>query len=358
MKPLSIIPPLITAILVVRCFMARAKRKTPEWRNVVYLPDRLLWFGLLGNVFVIPTTILLWRENWNQLWFVALCLLGWAMELAHANCWVRFTEQGFVHHTFFGRTYEFAYSDVTGIRRGLTDGYTSDLKLYCGTHLIFFDNMCLNLSRFMRLVDQKSKNLRPLPPRVKWDPYNHNVPNGKLNFFVLLLSCVLFAGVVGLCCWSLFSPPDSEETTVCSEATFRSCEKSGRKDFRLTAADGTVYGLSVYGDLLPDPERLCDGKTVYRVWATETKTPWIEQLEGPAGMIFTFGQKKEAYKNDQLWGLYVLAAMWLATLFSLLMSLRVGRHPERYRPWVWQLFFAPRHPARQTEHSRPRKRRR
>ena len=192
MKALAFVPALITLYLLVKGFFARAARKGPAWKNAVYLPNLLLWVGLLGNIFVVPSTAILWRMDWKLLWFTALCLLGWSMELAYANCWVRFTEQGFTHHTFFGRTYEFTYADVTGIRRG----GSGDVRLYCGKHMIFFDSMSQNLDAFLRRVDRKSKNLRVRPDRIKWDPFNHNVSRGKLNFFAYLIPCVFFGGIV------------------------------------------------------------------------------------------------------------------------------------------------------------------
>ena len=172
MKAFSFVPLMITLILLAMCFSAKAARSSPDWRNAVYLPKLLLWVGLLGNIFVIPATLLLWQQKWSHLWFVGLCLLGWALELAYANCWVKFSERGFTHHTFWGRTYEYTYLDITDIR------LSSDVKLYCGRHLIFLDSLCLNRDCFLRRVDSKSKNLRILPPRLKWDPYEDKVSNG------------------------------------------------------------------------------------------------------------------------------------------------------------------------------------
>ena len=335
MKTLAFGPSLITLYLLIKVFSARAARRGPEWKNAVYLPSLLLWVGLLANIFVLPSTLVLWQEDRTKLWFTALCLVGWSMELAYANCWVRFNEQGFIHHTFFGRTHEFTYEDLTGIRRS---GF-GDIRLYCRKHLIFFDSECLNLDTFMRQVDRKSNHLQELPKRVKWDPYYNNAVNGKANFFVSLITCIGLGAIMIFAAFAVFGPPESEESTVRCEAVFQSWREQKGATYFL-AEDGTEYALSLYGDLTVDPEPLCDGRTVYTLWIREHSTRWIEQMEGPEGMLFTFAEKQDAYKGSQIRPLVYLGLMWLATLFFLLFSLRVGRHPERYSDRTWRLFVS------------------
>jgi hypothetical protein len=254
------------------------------------------------------------------------------MQLAYANCWIRYDEQGFTHHTFFGRTHEFTYNDVTGVRWG------SDIRLYCGKHLIFLDSMAVNASRFLHWVKKRNKQIQNLPDRIRWDPYGHNVSRGKLNFFAYLIPCVFFGGIVIFFSFLLFGPPESEETTIRSEVVFQSWEEKDGS-YRLTDEDGTVYGITLYKGLSVDPEALCDGRTVYTVWSGDKATRWVEQLQGPEGMIFTFAENQEAYKNDQLWGYVGLVLIWLLTLLGFLISLRIGRAPDRFRPWIRRLFF-------------------
>ena len=332
MRYLAFVPAAIALYLLVRSVAAKAAR-SPDWqKNRVYLPNLLFWVGLLGNLFVIPSVILLWQEDWLGLAFIALSLMGWSMQLAYANCWVRFDERGFTHHTFFGRTCEFTYRDVTGIRWG------SDIRLYCGKHLILLDSMAVNASRFLHWVKKRNKQIRNLPDRIRWDPYGHNVSRGKLNFFAYLIPCVLFGVIAIIAGFAVFGPPESEETTIRSEVVFQSWEESSG-DYRLTAEDGTVYGITLYKGLSVDPEALCDGRTVYTVWSGDKATRWIQQFQGPKGMIFTFAEKKEAYKNDQLWGFVGLVLIWFLTLLCFLFSLRIGRDPDRFRPWIRRLFF-------------------
>lgn len=335
MRYLAFLPVSITLYLVVRTIMAKSARRSPEWqKNRVYLPNLLFWVGLLGDLFIIPSVILLWQENLLGVAYIALSLMGWSMQLAYANCWVRFGEQGFTHHTFFGRSYEFTYNEVTGIRWG----GSGDVRLYCGKHLIFLDSMAVNANRFLKWTRKRSKQMELLPDRIQWDPYGHNVSRGKLNFFAYLIPCVLFGGIVIFAGFAIFGPPDSEETTVRSEVVFQAWEEDNG-DYRLTGEDGTVYGITLYEDLAVDPKALCDGKTVYTVWAGDKATHWIQQLKGPEGMVFTFAEKQEAYKNDQLWAFVLLVLIWLLTLLSFLFSLRVGRNPDRFRPWIRRLFF-------------------
>ena len=108
----------------------------------------------------------------------------------------------------------------------------------------------------------------------------------------------------------------------------------------ISGPSGAGKGTLVAKLLEKDPS-FCfsDGRTVYTVWSNDKPTRWIAQLQGPEGMIFTLAEKKEAYKNDQLWGFVGLVLIWLLTLLSFLFSLRIGRDPDRFRSWIRKLFF-------------------
>ena len=335
MKYCAFLPPLITLYLIIRCVAAKAARNDLSWRKAVYLPNLLFWVSLLGNLFVIPSVLLLWQEDTLGFAYIAFSLMGWSMQLAYANCWIRYDEQGFTHHTFFGRTYEFTYPDVTGIR----NGSRGDLWLYCERHMIFLDGMCVNMHHFLQRVKKHSCKLREKPSRIRWDPFNHNVEYGKFIFFLFLILLLLWTAFMPMMLIGVFGPPDSEADTERREAVFLSWRDSGSGDLYMTASDGSDYGIKRWIRLPEQPDSFCDGKTVCTVWGNGSETFWISQLQAGDRTLFSFAQAQEDYKNDQKWAVPLLlltcAASWIVFIGMLL----VGRHPERYSPRIKRLLL-------------------
>ena len=330
---LALVPPLITLILVLRCLWAMVIRKTPDWRNTVYLRNFLFGVGLLDNIFVIPLTLLLWREDYAWLWFALICLLGWSMELAHANCWVRFDDRSFTHHTFFGRTHEFTYADLTGIRRD-----DQDLRLYCGRHMIFFDQFSLNLDSFMRLVDRKAKRLRDLSG-TGWDPYNHKVPGGKSIFLALMLLLLFVTGLLGFSLYGTVKPRKTEENTRREELVFVSGEELKGGVIELTTAEGHSYRIAGYIELSFQPEKLWDGKTVFTVWSGGKSPTWIYQIRDGEQSLMSFADQNQAERENNRDIFWLFLILWAVALLLVLATLVVGRHPERFSPRVRHWFF-------------------
>ena len=331
---LALVPPLITLILVLRCLWAIRVRGTAAWRNTVYLPNFLFGVGLLGNIFVIPATLLLWREDYAWIVFALLCLVGWSMELAHANCWVRFDDRSFTHHTFFGRTHRFSYDDLTGIRRDDED----DLRLYCDRHMIFLDHYSLHLDTFMRLVDRKAKHLRDLSG-TGWDPYKHKVPGGKSIFLALMLLLLFVTGLLGFSLYGTVKPPKTEENTRREELVFVSGEELKGGVMELTTAEGHSYRIAGYIELSFQPEKLWDGKTVFTVWSGGKSPTWIYQIKVGEQMLMSFADQNQAERENNRDIFWLLLIFWAGTLLLLLATLVVGRHPERFSPRVRHWFF-------------------
>ena len=335
MKYFAFLPPLLTLFLIFRCAAAKTARMDPAWRKAVYLPNLLFWVGLLGNLFVIPSVLLLWQENWLGLLYIALSLMGWSMQLAYANCWIRFDEQRFTHHTFFGRTYEFSYLDVTSIRYG----GSGDIWLYCEKHMVFLDGMCVNMGHFLKRVKKHGGKLQEKAFGLRWDPFNHNVEYGKFIFFLFLILMLLWTSFMPLMLIGIYGPPESETTTERRETVFLSWRESGSGDLYLTASDGSAYGIESWIELPEQPDSFCDGKTLCTVWGRGSETFWISQLRAGERTVFTFAQAREDYKNDQQWAVPVLLLFCAAGWTVFILMLLVGRHPERYSPRTKRLLL-------------------
>lgn len=334
MRFLAILPAAVALYLLVRSVAAKSARSSPEWRkNRVYLPNVLFWVGLLNNVLAVPSVILLWQEDWLGLGFIALSLLGWSMQLAYANCWVRFDEQGFTHHTFFGRTCEFNYNDVTGIRWG------DDVRLYCGKHLIFVHSMYVNKGQFLEWVRDRSKQMQNLPNRIRWDPYNDNVPNGMSIFVVLLFLLLFSTAILGVSSWQSFGPGKSEADTRREEVVFVSGEQQGGGVISLVSEDGGKYRIAGYDTLPVKPKTLWTEGTRYTIWCSGKSTVWICQLQAGDQMLLSFVEHNEAFRQNTKKGLLFALILWILTLALFLGALVVGRRPERFSPRVRRWFF-------------------
>ena len=334
MRYLAFVPAAIALYLFIRSVAAKSVRRSPEWqKNRVYLPDLLFWVGLLGNLFAIPAVILLWQENWLGLAFIALSLMGWSMQLAYVNCWVRFGDRGFTHHTFFGRTHEFTYQDVTGIRWG------SDIRLYCGKHLIFLDSMADNASRFLHWVKKRNKQIQNLPDRIKWDPFKDKVPDGMPIFIILMIFLLFVTVVLGVFCYGFFASGKSEADTRREEVVFVSGEQEPSGVISLGSEDGRKYRISGYDTLPVETETLWTEGTRYTVWCSGKSTVWIYQLQTGDTVLLSFDEHNEAARQNNKKGLIFALVLWILSLLLVLATLVVGRHPERFSPRVRKWFF-------------------
>ena len=338
MKAFAVLLVLITLVLAFGCMSAMVRRSGPTWKNAVYLPNWLFVVGFLISLTIIIAGILLWRGNWNGVWPALLAALGWSMELAHANCWIIYEEKRFTHHTFFGRTHTFFYHEVTGIRYVLT-GYSPDIKLYCGKHMIFLDQSAVNLNVFLRIVDRKCKNMRECPDRIRWDPYHHNIPKGKLLFFIFLASVLLWSAMLIFSIVSVFGPPESEATKQRREVVFTSWTEQKDGTLELTAGDEINYRIDGYISPIVEPEGFCDGKTVCTVWGYGEDIFWINQLRAGRRMIYTFEQCKEAYRRDQAWAVPMIGLFRAASLWAFIICWLFGRNPDRFSPRFREFFY-------------------
>ena len=205
--------------------------------------------------------------------------------------------------------------------------------------MIFLDDMSVNMDRFMRLVDRKSKNLRVLPEHTGWDPFNHNVQYGKLLFFLFLGLTLFLTFLVPVCLYSVFGPPESEQTTERRELVFTEWKRTGKDDLYLTDAEGRAYGVEHWIRLPEEPETFCDGKTPCIVWGSGDKRFWIKQLQAGDRMLFTFEQAQEDYKSDQQLAPILILPFWAATVVFFAVMVWVGRHPERCSARTKHLIF-------------------
>ena len=339
MKVLAPVLPAISLLFALYGLWAVMKRREPAWQTAVYLPGGLFFFGLLVSLAAVPAAVQLWRGKPAGFWLGALATAGWGIELACANCWVRFDEVRFTHHTFFGRTFEFTYRDVTGIRYLQREDLYSDVRLYCGRHTIFLDKMSRNLDPFLRRVERKSKHMELLPDRIRWDPYDHRVPHGKFVFAVLLAAVLLMTAALPFVLHSVFGPPDSEDNTQRREAIFVSWRESDKGTLYLTASDGADYGTERWVRASVEPDALCDGETPCTVWGKGREIFWIRQLRAGERTVFNFEEFHEAYRQDQKWAIPFVFLLWAAAVWTFVMMLRVSRHPERYSPRFRGLFI-------------------
>ena len=256
MKPLALLPVLLTLLLTALCFVKKAKRTAAEGEKLMSQPFFVAMAGMLSAIFCIPTALLLWQGKWLGLVFLAFAALGWVLELAYCNCWVRYDAKGFTHSNLLGLVKRFSYEDVVPVckpkfKQALAG---NDLWIKAGSRRILIDAASRNRVDFLLTLSQRLQKTQWTNdvPRG-WDPYNHNVPqpDGWFLFVITQLLTVFMVGLIGWFVYDYFTPAETAETTDHLVLSFSDYHEH-KGDWDLTASDGETYSLDQKGRRGPE----------------------------------------------------------------------------------------------------------
>lgn len=157
MKPLALLPVLLTLLLTALCFVKKAKRTAADGEKLMSQPFFVAMAGMLSAIFCIPTALLLWQGKWLGLVFLAFAALGWVLELAYCNCWVRYDAQGFTHSNLLGMVKRFSYEDVAPVSKPRFKQALAgnDLWIKAGSRRILIDAASRNSVDFLLTLSQR-----------------------------------------------------------------------------------------------------------------------------------------------------------------------------------------------------------
>ena len=344
MKPLALLPVLLTLLLTALCFVKKAKRTAAEGEKLMSQPFFVAMAGMLSAIFCIPTALLLWQGKWLGLVFLAFAALGWVLELAYCNCWVRYDARGFTHSNLLGMVKRFSYEDVAPVckpkfKQALVG---NDLWIKAGSRRILIDAASRNRVDFLLTLSQRLQKTQWTNdvPRG-WDPYNHNVPqpDGWFLFVITQLLAIFMVGLIGWIVYDYFTPAETAETTYHLVLSFSDYHEH-KGDWDLSASDGETYSLDMNTKRIgADPKLLSDGTTLYDVYLFHGLHSIAALRCHTGGDILTFAQSKELSNREaRIYGpflfLFAAAMVWVD-----IGMIRTARHPERYSRRYRRLFW-------------------
>ena len=193
----------VSVALTVLCFLERKRRRAPEWEKALILPFSIAGIGVFWYLFTLALACFFLMKGWDEWPLVFLGHpLGWLLQHAYLNLWVRYDNIGFTQRTFWGKTRSFRYEEITEICRGayqtskyMPQGY--EVVICCGKAKVTVSPNQTNYRDLLSLLAQKV-------PRERWkrtdlrnpDPYNHHIANGWRQLVLCFLLPVIFAGLI------------------------------------------------------------------------------------------------------------------------------------------------------------------
>ena len=341
MKVIAFVPEVISLLLLISAVLTMKARKDPSWEKTVCFPSELFWIGFVCSFFFNGmVTYGLWNKELIiiAIEFIIFCMMCWGLEIAYINCWIQYDKHGFIHHTIFGRLYEFAYSEITGYKLGMksrSDNF--DIKLYCGNHLVFLDSMLLNRNELIESICD-NYSIEETPDRISWNPYKNNrYPVGRLNYIFSVILIVFLIGVLVFYTMEILGLRVSEKNTDRREVIFVSSYEKNDAMTYLVSKEGPEYCYSNRVKIPVWPESFCDGKTVCTVWVDGNEPFEIYQFQVWDRTLYEFKQYGKTKNQDPLSPIVYLIVgfvIWMAVF-----TIRIGKHPERYKPRTLKFFL-------------------
>lgn len=342
-----IISALITAVVFNGIFVLLHKPSKSDG-NMVKLPLFTLIVGIICAVFFLILTVIVLNLNdfiWAAFIFLAFSLLGASLILAYINCRIMYNETEFTAKSFCGVKHTYTYDEITGIH-----GKNMDVKLYIGKRVIRIDGFSIGKDEFLRFAEKqyrKFNNGKSIPKVVsKTDIFNGNVENSGEFIFVYVLVGIICIGAIVF--FSIVSAPKTDKDLEYKSLSVVRYEVQ-ENDLLLYENDNSMFfKIPAYKELLKDADEflmLCDnGISFYIGFIENTRSddPYYEMysiIVNDKTVYLTIEDVHEYYYGNA-WQFYLLigglTAVWLVFV---VLSIYVGRHPEKFSERFIRLFF-------------------
>ncbi len=339
---LSLLVISVTVIGIIKLCFFTVKPNKGEVRLPMFL-------GIIGDVVsgIFVSFALFANSDEAPLWVVFILLLfsllGLVLVIAQLNCRIVYDDNSFTHTSFFGIKRKYSYEQVTAIKEDLHDDY-----VYIGKRKIMVDWLAYNGHWFVATVKKKYRTIHngKAIPKVesKGDIFKGHVMEAGGFVFVYAMLAALSVGFVIFMSVQVYSP-ESEDTTVCYTTAFSSCEFI-EDAWVLTSADREVYKISFYGENfnIDRINELCDGVTTVDVYCLDGDSDDssyypVRALFCGDEVVFGFDESNRAFQKSSLPVLIVFSLIALLVLAFIVMSIIVGRNPQKFSPKVVGIFF-------------------
>jgi len=340
---------LIYAFLCICCFM-EYQRRTAQKSKSVFLPNYMLWIGLLAGVFFLALAWFAAKDDGSiglTIGFGAFVLLAMLLMLGWRNCFITYDDDGITQYNLIGMQRSFTFDQVTGWHHNKRN--PTESVLFANGKKITFNFMSEDGAAFLLTVSAKyrefhgNKNIPTLTGLQKerggFCAHVYN-PGEYLAVFIMMLVFILGSGIwIGVVSFGPITENDCENYIL----TFSFWEIDEHSIVLTSPQVQDPLEIRGYEKYLSETDQFldqCDNHTTFSVWAkryTPKKAqPYyiIYALSSEEATYLTFegstAQKREAFSFFV--GLYGIVLL-IFFVFSYFIYI-VGSHPEKFPKWV------------------------
>lgn len=324
--------------------------------GVVMLPKGVLYVGLIASVFFIILVVASWGtgdSRWPTAVFAIFALLALGLVVAYFTCRVSYDRDGFTVSNLLGIKRRWSYLDIECIQY-----MGKDIRIHVGGRTVRIDAMMMGVSGFLaraRKVYRTKKNGCAIPNvtvgfKNKLDLFNgHILCPGEFLFIYGMILILMLAVLIVMTVMGLKEEPYKAEELEYARSTINVCETKNRFAYVTLENDERVYKLRGFEDTLPEVDTL---EKLYREQITVTVGYYahgegkvteyiIYSLVDDAGRIYLTPEQAHEYymQTDFTWVFMLFGGMTLLWCGFCVMSVVVGRNPQKYSKRVIGLFF-------------------
>lgn len=288
----------------------------------------ITWIGV-GTFVLLMIPAVICVAKGELLWWAFIPMLSAAVVTAGCLPCIRWNREGFTVRTFFGRTHECTWADMRSVGSPLGDSWIVSAK-----GRFFMDSMAVGSASFVAAAIHRGKDVKQ--GSAPFDIFRGHVqePGGMLAALVLM--GFLGALLLGLGLNEMVTPV-TEENTLPTVIQAEGWENSG--DHFDLYGGGDVYRVQ-YDERkmarrfkgLEAPvtmeARVRPGRECIKVYA-------LTATDGTALLTL-----EEVNRNSREVGVFLLALAALCAAMIVL-TILVGRHPEKHPAWLRKMLFKP-----------------
>lgn len=342
----------IFAVTIILCILFYFRNGRSITDRTVFLPRFVFFIGLICSVLFLGfgVYLLFTHRPTAAMFFYPFTLLGIILMFGQLNERITYDEHQFVASNLFRISRVYSYADITAIQ-----GKQRTVTIYFGKRRVKINELADGKYRFLSFAKQQycrihiGQTVPALPDpahKNRWDIFNGHVDNyaeflaiyGML--FVVILFC-LFMPTMGY-----WSAPKSKADLTYSTVVFDREEINKNNYLTLYAGDES-FSVGDIGTRLIDPDTFFDaydaGSRFVVGYHTAFDNKTIYSIEDTSGRVYMKTElPRKTFKDGDEWLYYVgWSVMLMAWSVYVVMSIYVGRHPERFSPRVRRIFFKP-----------------
>ncbi len=328
--------------------------KQSEKTTCVRLPKFFIWLGVVFEAVLLPIAWASYADIGaiSLIFMLPLACLGLSLIVGYINCRIYYDDVGFTAKNFLGVKRRFVYDELTEILK-----QTHETYLYMGRRRVMVDEFAVGGGRFVRFAEKKYRELhggRYIPKKAvsKRDIFNGNIEDGTAIFVIYMIMIALCIVCLVIVLINAFSKVDESSgalrRVVLEEARIRN---SGfiipSKTLHMTDTEGALYELEIINDGF-DPEALialCNGESEVEIYGHYTmpdgSEPYFSVYAVKFGenFVFSFDDYNAMQSGEAVAGVVIFVCFIVFFVVWLILSVIVGRNPERFSVRTRRLFF-------------------